>query len=107
MTLNKDEVTGVLKISGPLDIDAADSLREALLDGFQRQPDVAADLSGVDMCDAAAVQVLLAAHGNLAYSGKAFRIVAASEAVTVTAAALGFSIGEFGFAQGEDHQDAS
>jgi anti-anti-sigma regulatory factor len=98
MTLNKDEVTGVLKISGPLDIDAADSLRE---------PDVAADLSGVDMCDAAAVQVLLAAHGNLAYSGKAFRIVAASEAVTVTAAALGFSIGEFGFAQGEDHQDAS
>jgi anti-anti-sigma factor len=107
MTLSKDEITGALTISGPLDIDAAESLREALLDCFRRQPDVAADLSGVDMCDAAALQVLLAGRRNAASVGKAFRVVTASDAVTVTAAALGFSTGEFGVEQGEDHRDAS
>lgn len=54
MTLNKNEVTGVLKISGTLDIDLANSLREALLECLVQQHDVAADLSDVDGCDAAA-----------------------------------------------------
>jgi anti-anti-sigma factor len=107
MTLSKDEATGGLKISGLLDIDAADSLREALLDCFRSQSVVTADLSGVDMCDAAALQVLLAGRENAVSAGKAFRVVATSDAITVTAAALGFSISELGFAQGEDHQDAS
>ena len=72
----------MLTISGTLDIDAANSLRESLLDGLRCRPEITADLTQVDGCDAAALQVLLAA-------GKSLRIVAASDAVSETVAALG------------------
>jgi anti-anti-sigma factor len=93
MTLTKDTVTGVVKISGALDIDGANSLREALLDCFLLQPEVAADLSEVEVCDAAGIQVLLAGQRDAASFGKAFRVHGASPAVLDIAAALGFSLG--------------
>jgi anti-anti-sigma factor len=93
MTLDQNQDTGVLTISGTLDIDAANSLRESLLDGLRRRPEITADLTQVDSCDAAAVQVLLAA-------GKTLRIVAASDAVRETAAALGVRLAK-------DQSDAS
>lgn len=97
MNLSNDSISGELKISGTLDIDAANALREALLDCFLHQPEVAAhslqvDLSGVDTCDAAALQVLLAARKDASAAGTAFRVNAPSQAVTETAAALGLSI---------------
>jgi anti-anti-sigma factor len=107
MTLNGNEVTGVLKISGTLDIDAANSLREALLDCFVQQHDIAADLSDVDGCDAAGLQVLLAGRKDAVLVGKAFRIIAASSAVMETAAALGFLIDDLGKGQGKEHADAT
>ncbi len=94
MTFTKDNTTGVLKLSGTLDIDAANSLRETLLDCFLQQQEVATDLSAVDTCDTASLQVLLAAQRNAASFGKAFRITAASSSVTETAAALGLPLNE-------------
>jgi anti-anti-sigma factor len=82
MTLDQNRDTGMLTISGTLDIDAANYLRESLLDGLRRRPEITADLAQVDSCDAAALQVLWAA-------GQSLRIVAASDAVSETAAALG------------------
>jgi anti-anti-sigma factor len=93
MILNKDEVSG-LRISGTLDIDAADSLRDALLDCFLHQTEIIVDLGGVDGCDASALQVLLAARGDAASAGKAFRFNGVSNAVSGMAAALGISVSE-------------
>jgi anti-anti-sigma factor len=92
MTLSNDKTTGVLKISGRLDIDGASSLREALLDCFLQQPEVTTDLSEIDGCDTAALQVLLAAGQDAAAAGKAFRVIAVSPVVTDTAAALGLEL---------------
>jgi anti-anti-sigma factor len=92
MILDKDIITGALKVSGELDVDAANSLREALLDCFSSQTEVALDLASVSMIDTAALQVLLAGPREAAFLGKSFRFVAVSPSVTETAAALGFSI---------------
>jgi anti-anti-sigma factor len=92
MTISKDHTPGVLSIAGALDIDAAHSLRDALLECLSHQPEVALDLSGVNACDAAALQVLLAAQRNAAALGKAFRIAGDSRPVTEAASALGLSL---------------
>jgi anti-anti-sigma regulatory factor len=94
MTLDRDNVTGVLRISGMLGIDAANSLREAILECLLRQHDATADLSEVEECDAAALQVLLAGQRNGAPGGKTLRIAGVSLTVMETAAALGFSFDE-------------
>jgi len=101
MNLSKDNTTGLLKISGTLDIDAANTLREALLDCFLQHRDITADLSEVASCDAAVLQVLLACRreGSLA-------VRAASESVVKTAADLGFSLYESGDDTGGDLQHA-
>ncbi len=96
MTLTSDKLSGVLKISGTLDIDAANPLREALLESFLRQAELVADLSEVDNCDSSALQVLLASKRHAASTGKTFRIIAPSSAVTEMMAALGLSIDEIG-----------
>ena len=92
MTLNNDDATGVLKIAGTLDIEGANSLREALLDCFLHQSEVTLNLSEVDICDTAALQVLLAAQKRAAVIGKAFRIYEAPSSVTDTAIALGLAM---------------
>jgi anti-anti-sigma factor len=92
MTLTTDQVTGVLTVSGTLDIDAANALREAILDCFSAQPEVAIDLAGVDACDAASLQVLLAGLRDAASCGQAFSFHAVPPPVLETAAALGLAL---------------
>jgi anti-anti-sigma factor len=94
MKLSTDSATGVLQVSGTLDIDAANSLREALVDCFLHQAEVTIDLSEVTACDAAALQVLLAGRRDAVTAGKPFHLHAAAQAVTETATALGFSLNE-------------
>jgi len=110
VNLKNDSNTGELKISGTLDIDAANSLREALLECLLLRPAVTppvieVDLSEVNGCDAAALQVLLAGRRDAAAAGKAFR-VHASLAVTATAAALGFSIDQSRTGPEKERDDA-
>jgi anti-anti-sigma factor len=92
MTLTTDEVTGTLKVSGTLGIDAANALREAILECFSAQPEVAINLAEVDACDAAGLQVLLAGRRDAASCGQAFRLHAVSPPVLETAAALGLAL---------------
>ena len=92
MTLDKDLFTGALTLSGELDIDTANSLREALWECLLRQSDVAVDLNSVTAIDTAALQVLLAGRREAASLGKSFRFVAVSSSVAETVSALGFSI---------------
>lgn len=107
MTLDKDTSTGVLKIAGTLDIDVASAIREALLDCFVHQPEVAADLSAVDASDTTALQVLLAAQKTAESTGKTFRVVAASRSITELAAELGFSLDAPSVTEGKDFSDAA
>jgi anti-anti-sigma regulatory factor len=87
MTINKDKISGVFNIAGTLDIEAASSFRQALVDLVLEQSPIEADLSAVEACDAAALQVLLAGQRD-----KTLRVAAASPAVTEIAAALGLSL---------------
>src|ERR1700677_4534373 len=92
MTLTNDPNTCILKVTGTLDIDSANRLRETLLDCFLSQPCVTADLSEVDNCDTSALQVILAGQRDAASQGKAFSVTAPSVSIIGMAAALGFSI---------------
>jgi anti-anti-sigma regulatory factor len=78
MTLNEDN--GVRKILRTIDIDAAGSLRQALLDGM------ILNVSGVEACDTAALQVFLAGRRDCSP-----QITGSSPAITEIAAALGLS----------------
>ena len=55
------EASGILKISGTLDINVADELRTALLDFICTASRPVVDLSEVEECDTAALQVLCSA----------------------------------------------
>jgi anti-anti-sigma factor len=103
-----DKITGLLTIAGTLDIDAASSLREALLECLAHEMgEVSADLSEVDGCDAAALQVLLAGRKDAAAIGKVFRVIAPSNAVAQTAAALGLSFDQPGDLPSKEPQIAT
>jgi anti-anti-sigma factor len=100
--LTKDRTTGILRVSGALDIDAADLLRQALLDHLHESipaDPVRLDLLQVNSCDAASLQVLLAAH-------KCCCIEAVSPAVVETAAALGFSLAALAVTPGTEPRHA-
>ena len=84
MTLNEDN--GVHKILGTLDIDTASALRQALLDCMIHKPAIEVNLSGIEACDTAALQVLVAGRSN-----GSLQITGSSPAVTEIAAALGLS----------------
>jgi len=91
MLATNDNITGVLKITGTLDMESAAGLRDTLLDCLSQQPEVAIDLGEVEACDTASLQLLLAAWKEAGSLQKPFRFVAASNPVVATAAALGFS----------------
>ena len=92
MKLRQGELPGILAVSGSLEIDAANELRQALLVCLSQQSEVVLDLSSVDKCDVTGLQVLLAGQRSALAAGKAFRILGVPAAVTESAAALGLSL---------------
>jgi len=82
----------VLQLAGALDIAGAGSLRETLLDSLVRQPELVLDLSRVEDCDAAALQLLFAAQKSAARGRQDFRVACWSDAVAETARVLGLSL---------------
>lgn len=92
MTLALDKAAAVLTIAGDLQIDSIEQLRAPLWQCVSNQPEVILDLSGVDACDTAAFQVLLACKKTAAAMGKPFCIVAASPAFNDSAATLGLDL---------------
>lgn len=92
MNIARELDNGSLTLSGTLDIMTANSLREALLDGLSRNMEVNVDLAGIERCDTAGLQVLLAAGQTARTLGKSLHLHAISAPVAEVAAALGFSI---------------
>jgi anti-anti-sigma regulatory factor len=84
----------VFKSSSLQTIRTVDELHKALTDYLDRSPAVAVDLSEVEECDTAALQVIYALRESAIRRRRWFQITAVSAAVTETAAALGLRIEE-------------
>lgn len=83
-----------LKITGEQTIRTADELQKILADYLDRGLDVGVDLSEVDECDTAALQLIYALRQSAVERQQRFQIMAVSPAITETAAALGLRIEE-------------
>lgn len=79
-----------ISLSGELSIVDAAALREQLREALALGPgDLALDLSGVEGCDSAGVQLLLALARSLAARGDALQLVRPSDPVRHALATLG------------------
>lgn len=81
-----------LKIMGEQTIRTADELHEALAQYLDRGLDVVVDLSEVDECDTAGLQLIYALRQSAVQRKQRFHITAVSPAITETATALGLHI---------------
>jgi anti-anti-sigma factor len=86
----------VLEISGVLDINQAHELRDSLLRHSANSDHLRLDLSAVEACDTAGLQVLLAARRHSESLSKTFHLTAVSEPVLKMVSALGVTLGEIG-----------
>ena len=105
MQLTQTQDGDVLKIAGTLDISVADSLREALTNSFHRYGVIRVDLSDVETCDTAALQLLYSARQSAARDQAIFQITALSPAIAKTIAALGLQVDDLtaGVPSGDSH----
>ncbi len=83
------DVDDPLKITGEQTIRTVSELHRSLAEYIGRGLAVVLDLSEVDVCDAASLQLIVALHRSAVQRNQCFRIQAASPEVTGTAAALG------------------
>lgn len=90
MVVSKSDITGILQISGTLEIESASAFREVLVDCFVSQSEVTIDLAGIESFDVACAQVLLAAQREGQRVAKRFHVTAASACVTDAFTTLGF-----------------
>jgi anti-anti-sigma factor len=86
----------VIEISGVLAINEAQELRDSLLRHSANNDHLLLDLSAVEACDTAGLQVLLAARRHAESLSKTFHLTAVSEPVLKMVSALGVTLGEIG-----------
>jgi len=82
---------GVVRAKGDLHISEVDELKSALLHEYAAAPALVLDLSGVDSCDAASLQVLCSLRKSADRDGKELRISALSVAMREASSILGLS----------------
>ena len=84
-----------LKISGTLDIAAADELRTALAAYAERESALVLDLSGVDAVDAGILQLLCSVRQTALHANQRFQVAPLPPAIEEASAAIGLSVREF------------
>lgn len=94
MRISKDQSGRVLQISGTLEIREADELLRVLRDCLHNEAQPVIDLSGVEGCDTAALQLLCSARKTAAVAGKPLQFLGLPGAVQDAAAALGLRLDE-------------
>jgi anti-anti-sigma factor len=92
MEIIKDESGHRLKLTGRLDIRQADKLQKALQDFTNGDANSIIDLSGVEVSDTAALQLLISARITLERAGRRLQLAAVSSAVKEASAALGLAL---------------
>ena len=90
ITASKEPNT--LRLAGELDLYSVETACEALLDHLARQPGLELDLSGVEACDTAGLQLLLAVRRSAAAASKSFAIHTPSPAIEQCGELLGLSL---------------
>jgi anti-anti-sigma factor len=91
MQVINDQSESVHKLAGTLDVNTANEVRGVLLEYLGEHTSISIDLSQVEGCDAAGVQLLLALEKSAEAAGKPFAVVASSEAFDRDCAGLGIS----------------
>jgi anti-anti-sigma regulatory factor len=87
-----DERDGVLFIAGDVGINAVEQLHNVLRDFVSRDPRPTVDLSGVEACDTAALQLLTSGRKTAERAGKPFNYTGISIAILDASAVLGLSL---------------
>jgi anti-anti-sigma factor len=87
-----DERNGVLQLAGELGIDVVEQLHTVLRDFVHTATRPTIDLTQVDTCDSAALQLLCSARKTAECEGKPFELLGLSAAIVETSAALGLSL---------------
>lgn len=81
----------VLCLAGSLDIYAAETVRAELRDRLADKPELVLDLAGIEHCDTAGLQLLLAAQRTAREAGKSFEVNGASNAILEVMQQLGLA----------------
>jgi anti-anti-sigma factor len=92
ITTSQDDGGSRLKISGALDVDAAAELQCALIGWIGESSRLYLDLSEVDACDAAGLQILKSAQKTVGASAKKLMFRGLSPAIAETCAILGIRV---------------
>ncbi len=100
MQITRSENGSSLTLEGRLDISAAEELRQSLCDLLDGSSSAVVDLSAVEACDTAALQVLLAARRTAERDNKNLRFESLDGAVAESCGALGVNISELRFEAG-------
>jgi anti-anti-sigma factor len=94
LQISKDESGSVLKLAGTLDIRVAEELQSALRDFLKADSSNVVDLSGVEVCDTAALQLLCAARKTVEGAGGRLELTAVPEPVRESSTILGLALTE-------------
>lgn len=82
-----------MRVQGDLHINEVEELRSALIRALAAAtPALVLELSGVDNCDTASLQLLCSLQKSAEKSGKELRITAPSAAIREASATLGLSL---------------
>jgi anti-anti-sigma regulatory factor len=79
----------LVKVEGSLTIERVSEVRAALLAGLTQVGPLRCDLSAVDRCDTAGIQLLCSAMATAALACRSLTVVAASSAVLAAASRIG------------------
>jgi len=83
-----------MKVRGELSIQCADDLHRLFTESIGRDVDLVLDLSEVQTCDTAALQLICSLRKTAVRRGRGFRIAALSPAIELTVSALGMQCEE-------------
>lgn len=89
-----NEESGGVRISGSLIISVANDLRTARLEALAANSILVLDLSEVDACDVAGIQVIYSAQRTARACNKSLRIASISTAILAAGTALGLPLDE-------------
>lgn len=107
MQITKDQGGSLLKIAGAVEIGVAEELRRELCDSLDGSSRLVVDLSGIDACDAAALQLFCSVRKSAERLSKVVEFGVLPEAVVRACDDLGLSVEELtGCTEGDGSADA-
>jgi len=95
---------GPARIEGPLTVCTAEALRPRLLEGITTPAGMRLDLSAVDACDCAGLQLLVATRKSALAAGRSLEFTRLSPVIRNAAQDIGLDMAEFAGSSQEDSQ---